>query len=194
MAHANELVYLARFLKDYPSSSWLRSLDGQRVLNCGAAHKGLDYASLFPDRTLVGLDQQRGEGVDIICDLTGPCAELGDERFAAVLCCSVLEHCTRPWLAAANLERALSPQGLLYVTVPWIWRRHDYPSDYWRMSAEGVKVLFPSIVWKRIAYFSQAPNDEVPVQKANVAPWRKWEKGGRVYLCSQMVCMIGRKS
>lgn len=194
MAHANELAYLARFLKDYPSNTWLQSLDGQPVLNCGIIPKGLDYASLFPDRTLVGLDQQPGAGVDLVCDLAGRAYELDDRRFAAVLCCSVLEHCTKPWIAAANLERVLSPQGLIYVTVPWIWRTHNHPDDYWRMSHKGIKLLFPSIVWKRIAYFSQAPNEEVPQDKSSDRPWRKWEKGGRVYLSSQMVCMIGRKS
>lgn len=194
MAHANELSYLARFLKDYPSSSWLQSLDGLRVLNCGAAYGGLDYAALFPDRTLVGLDNRPGKDVGIVCDLTGKCSELGDEMFAAILCCSVLEHCERPWIAAANLERVLAPQGLLYVTVPWIWRTHNHPEDYWRMSHKGIKQLFPSIVWKRIAYFSQAPNEEVPQDRASEKPWRTWEQGGRVRLVSQMVCMIGRKS
>jgi len=196
VAHPNEFSYLARFLKDWPSSGWLQSLEGHRVLNLGSAAvpNALDYRPLFPDRTLLGVDQQAGPGVDLVCDLTGDCAELAGARFAAVLCCSVLEHCARPWIAAANIERLLAPQGLLYVTVPWIWRAHPYPDDYWRMSDAGVRVLFPNIRWKRIAYFSQAANETVPPESASDAPWRRADTSGRVYLASQLLCMIGRLS
>lgn len=182
-------------MRAWPASGWLRSLDGARILNVGTAdHPGArDYRALFPGRELVGIDAQAGPGVDIRCDLTGDCAELGDERFAAVLCCSVLEHCARPWLAAANIERLLLPFGLLYVAVPWIWRYHPYPDDYWRMSEGAVRILFPRVKWKRIDYLTQAPDEIVPKGSGGAAPWRR-TAGNRAYLSSQMLCMIGRLS
>lgn len=195
MAHPNEFWFLSRFLREWPSTDWLQSFDGARVLNIGTADHGapLDYGSLFPGRTLVGLDAVAGPRVDVVCDLTGDCAALQGERFAAVLCCSVLEHCARPWLAATNIENHLLPFGLLYVTVPWIWRRHDYPHDYWRMSAEAVRLLFPRVRWKRIAYVTQAPNEIVPEGCDSRPPWRT-QQDDRVYLASQLLCMIGRIS
>lgn len=196
MAHPNEHGFLKQFLQKYPSNEWLASLDGARVLNVGAArYEGYqpEYAALFPDRNLLGIDQQAGDGVDQVCDITGDCAALTGEQFAAILCCSVLEHCERPWVAAANLERHLLPYGLLYVTVPWIWRYHSYPKDYWRISADGIRLLFPSIRWKRIAYMTQAPFEIVPDAQRNDPPWRV-KTGARVSLVTQMVCMIGRKT
>lgn len=186
MAHANERIYLQRFLDDFP----LGNIDG-RILNVGAL-VGPDYRALFPGREIVGVDARPGS--DITCDLTGNCAELGEERFAAVLCCSVLEHCLRPWLLAANLERLLKPAGLLYLTVPWIWRYHRYPDDYWRMSAAGAVSLFSEIHWTRKAYMTQATNEFLAVGKQyDTPPWRTADVSGRVMLCSQLLCMIGRK-
>jgi hypothetical protein len=41
----------------------------------------------------------------------------------------------------------MKPGATIFVTVPFCWRIHGYPSDYWRMTPEALKVLFPSITW-----------------------------------------------
>lgn len=191
MAHVNEFRFLQRFLADWPVG-----VEGA-VLNLGTAEHGPinPYAELFPGRTVVGLDQQAGPAVDVVCDLTDADAvarTLAGRTFAAVLCCSVLEHCRRPWLAAAAIRSVLAPRGLLYVTVPWIWRRHAYPDDYWRISDAGVRELFPDVSWKRLAYLTQAPDEIVPPADADGHPWRIEHRRGRIYLASQLLCMIGR--
>ena len=33
------------------------------------------------------------------------------------------------------------------LSVPFAWKFHGYPSDYWRFTREGVKKLFPRIDW-----------------------------------------------
>lgn len=188
MAHINERLYLEQFFEKWP----LR-ISG-RVLNVGAAVGDTDWASLFPDRALVSVDQQAGDHVDVTCDLTGDCTALQGEQFAAILCCSVLEHCKKPWLMAAHLVQHLKDEGLIYVTVPWIWRFHPYPSDYWRLSIEGVRELFAGISWKRAAYATQAKGEfrHEGQPHDDGEPWRQFQ-GPRVLLCSQFVCMIGRK-
>lgn len=189
MAHPNELEFLRQYLVTSPVP------ETGRVLNVGTgdhAH-ALDYRPLFPGWTMLGIDAQPGEHVDVVCDLTGDGRELADQQFDAVLCCSVLEHCANPWKAADLLTRVLAPGGLLYLSVPWIWRYHAYPKDYWRMSVDGIHVLFPGITWERTDYLSQVFNEVVPQAQASNSPWRV-TKGPRVYLCSQMLCMIGRKA
>lgn len=97
----------------------------------------------------VGIDMLEGEGVDRVLDLEEPLpADVG--TFAHIECMSVLEHSRRPWLLAANLERMLEPGGTIFVTVPLVWRIHAYPSDYWRMTPEALKALFPSIEWSAL--------------------------------------------
>lgn len=111
----------------------------------------------------VGVDQQAGEGVDQVLDLEAPLPE-GLGQFAHIDCLSVLEHSRRPWLLAANLERLLLPGGTLFLTAPFVWRVHAYPSDFWRFSKEGIRALFPGIAWHHMVYAHESlkHNDMVP--------------------------------
>jgi len=194
MAHPNEQLYLARFLTEFPSTDWPEPIRSARILNvgCKGPHR-LDYQAMFPNQAVVGLDEADGRGVDIVCDVAGDCTVLRGEQFGVILCCSVLEHCIRPWRAASNLAHHLLPGGWLYVSVPWIWRYHSYPKDYWRFSAQAIAVLFPTIRWERSAYCTQRKGEffsESPVEE----PYRVPQKNGRVYLASQLLCMIGRNT
>lgn len=130
----------------------------------------------------VGVDMEAGEGVDEVADLEQQF--LG--QFAHIECMSVLEHCRRPWLMAENLQDMLEPGGTLYVTVPFVWRVHRYPDDYWRFTTSGIRVLFPAIEWAAEAYSHRGLTD------ADNVPWAKsddWPHCARTE-----VCMFGRRT
>lgn len=113
--------------------------------------KNWSLRELFPDAKWTGIDMQAGRGVDVVHDLTaGPLiTEIFDvpalSRYATVFLLSVLEHVDKPWKLAENIEHMLFPGGVLFVSVPWCWRYHAHPHDYWRMSPDAVKSLFPSL-------------------------------------------------
>jgi len=123
------------------------------ILEIGSRDYGstVNLRQLFPDEDYIGIDMQSGKGVDRVLDLTLPFeavdAALEGRRFGAVICLSVLEHCAQPFHMAANITRLLRPGGCLYVSVPFSWKFHGYPSDYWRFTHEGVRKLFPDIVF-----------------------------------------------
>lgn len=98
---------------------------------------------------VLGLDMLAGPGVDMVHDLEEPLPEQHGQ-FEHVECMSVLEHVRRPWLLAANIERAMLPGASIYVTVPFVWRIHGYPDDYWRLTPNGVRMLFGGIRWERV--------------------------------------------
>lgn len=105
-----------------------------------------------PDRrsyydNAVGLDMLDGPGVGIVHDLEEPLPSKWG-KFDHVDLCSVLEHVRKPWLLAANVEALMAPGATLLVSVPFVWRVHAYPSDFWRMTPEALDVLFPGITWK----------------------------------------------
>lgn len=106
-----------------------------------------DRRALYADS--VGVDMRPGPGVDLVADMEEQ-VDIG--TFAHVECMSVLEHSRRPWLLASTIERVLEPGGTLYVSVPFNWREHSYPDDYFRMSMSAVRSLFPSIKWDVLAY------------------------------------------
>lgn len=103
----------------------------------------------------VGWDMLDGVGVDRVINLEESLADSDLGRFAHIDCVSVLEHSRRPWLIAANLERLLQPGGTLYLTVPFVWRVHAYPDDYFRFTPNGVRALFERITWQDIKYAQQ---------------------------------------
>lgn len=124
----------------------------------------------YPD--VLGVDMLAGPGVDRVLDLEEALPDdLG--TFAHVECMSVLEHSRRPWLMAANLTILLEPGGTLFVAVPFVWRVHGYPSDYWRFTAEGVRELFPGITFSalRMGSSSLHKDEKLPARKMGRTPW-----------------------
>jgi len=105
--------------------------------------------ALFPNSDYTGLDMESGPGVDVVADLTEDFKTvnriLGAKRFNTIFCLSVLEHCKNPFLMCENIMGLLAPNGVVYVSVPFAWKFHEYPSDYWRFTPEGIKVLFPDL-------------------------------------------------
>lgn len=106
------------------------------------------YRKLYPQNPYVGLDMEPGTNVDVVLDLTEGIGELEEESFDLIICTSVLEHVKYPWLMAENITKLSRPGGFLYMSVPWIWRYHAYPDDYYRYSPSGIMALFPEYNWK----------------------------------------------
>ena len=103
-------------------------------------------------KNAIGLDMQSGDGVDIVHDLETPL--IGHGLFDHIDCHSVLEHVSRPWVLCANIESIMDEGASIFVSVPFVWRVHGYPSDYWRMTKAALPILFPSIEWLDVDYVS----------------------------------------
>lgn len=109
-----------------------------------------DMRSIFSSRgTYIGIDLEAGIGVDITMDMTEDFqvidSALNRTRFGTIFCLSVLEHCSNPFKMAENIVKLLKSNGKLVVSVPFSWKIHAYPNDYWRFTPEGVKLLFSEI-------------------------------------------------
>ncbi|HET9226991.1 MAG TPA: class I SAM-dependent methyltransferase, partial [Thermoanaerobaculia bacterium] len=119
--------------------------NGGRMLQLGArTPRGTEAV---PDRhvlkgRVIGLDIHPGFNVDIVGDAHRLSRFLREGSVDAVLSASVLEHLQAPWLLAAEINRVLKPGGLVYHEVPGAWPAHAQPNDFWRISAEGLRVLF----------------------------------------------------
>jgi SAM-dependent methyltransferase len=129
---------LRRFLE-------LANARGGRVLQVGARTPAGVDATLPRERLTVpvtGLDIHPGPSVDLVGDAHGLSGFLRAGSFDAVVSGAVLEHLEAPWLFAAEVNRVLKPGGVVYHLVPGAWPAHAQPNDFWRMSAEGLRVLF----------------------------------------------------
>lgn len=172
---------------------------GRTLIVGSKIHEGTEK----PDRRkkytdALGVDMEDGEGVDRVCDLEeddslvesfesfgfGAYSHAELERFAHVECTSVLEHSRRPWLLCANLERLMQDDATIIVMVPWVWRVHNYPGDYFRFTPEAIGSLLPSIQWERMAYIVEGRlSEDVPTLN---------HRGIR-YMARSELIMFGRK-
>ena len=110
-----------------------------------------EIRKLFSNSEYIGIDMEDGPGVDVVLDLAKNFEFvdkiLKQRKFNTVFCLSVLEHCSNPFIMAKNITNLLNKNGVLYVSVPFSWKFHAYPSDYWRFTPEGIRILFPKIVF-----------------------------------------------
>lgn len=130
---------------------------GTGVLEVGAkrykehAHLNLRefLAEKKPAAKLIGCDISAGDEVDVVLDITAPypviTEQLKHDVFDTVFCVSVLEHIPDVFGACKNISNLLSSGGALFVSVPFTFRYHGYPGDYWRFTPEAVTYLFPDI-------------------------------------------------
>ena len=177
MGDSNQLRYLQAHVPNAES-----------VIEIGSKQHGNtpNFRSLYSNH--VGLDLEAGAGVDVVCDVEQGIPELSADL---VICCSVLEHVKRPWLAAANIARLVRSGGKLYISVPWVWKYHAYPDDYWRFSWRGILVLFPDFSWNEPMYSTTSTGAEFFKAEPGSDGERAHVTDGVKYLPYLMVHMIG---
>ena len=192
MGDQNQRIYLKRFVP---------TTDGP-VIEIGSKDYGstASFRDHYIGAEYVGLDMSEGAGVDVIVDLTKGIGTLRENHFALGICCSVLEHVEKPWIFAENLTRIIRPGGKLYMSVPWVWRFHAYPDDYFRFSHRGVITLFEQFDWAYTFYSTAVEGEfvEISAEKPGgdneLAMMAKLPNGAqRKYLPYLMVNMIGTK-
>src|SRR3954468_3412896 len=192
MGDVNQLTYLKRVMP---------SVDGP-VLEIGSKDYGStsSFRDFYRAPEYVGVDMEAGKNVDVVVDLTQGTGDLRRDHFALGICCSVLEHVRRPWIFAGHLTDVIRPGGALYMSVPWVWRYHAYPDDYFRFSWRGVMELFPAFTWSAICYSTNVPGEFVDITPENagvdnsLAAHADTAAGPRKYLPYLMVNMLGRKA
>ena len=100
---------------------------------------------MYTNCEYIGADIADGEGVDVVIDLCEGIGDIEPESIDLIVCCSVLEHVKKPWRMAENIDRLTRSGGKIYISVPWVWRYHPYPDDYFRFSWRGIEELFENV-------------------------------------------------
>lgn len=93
-----------------------------------------------PGGQWLGMDMQKGDGVDVVADLH-KLPRSWEGRFSGVLCSEVLEHVARPWIALPQLRRVVRNEGWVIVTTLFAFPEHGFPDDYYRYSRSGLALL-----------------------------------------------------
>ena len=149
---------------DYQQTKLIRSLAGSMqgpILEIGSKRYGgppifFDYRTLFPGTMrYLGADIEEGEGVDVVIDMTADISaikeRLGGTQFKSIICLSVMEHVKDIMSFARNVESLLEKDGMLILSVPFVWEIHAYPDDYWRFTPGALEFLYPAIKFDHAA-------------------------------------------
>jgi SAM-dependent methyltransferase len=115
---------------------------------------------------VVHLDARDGPGIDIRADLLDEADfhRVGARRYAALLCCNVLEHVRDPGEFARRCGALVRPGGVIVVTVPRSYPHHSDPIDtLYRPTPEEAAALFPasSMISAEIIDVQKSYADEV---------------------------------
>ena len=197
MGDVNQKSYLQKFhpVEDGPILEIGSKDHGGRIDHAGTT----TFRTVYSANEYVGVDLEAGKGVDYTVDLVEGIGELPENHFALAICCSVMEHVARPWKMAENITRLVRPGGRLYISVPWVWRYHPYPDDYYRFSFRGIMQLFPEFDWAHIYYSTTARGEFLMVKESCLgidhlmSPNRESPELKRKYLPYLMVNMLGTK-
>lgn len=91
------------------------------------------------------------------------------ESIDNVLLLEVVEHVPDERKALAEIKRVLKPQGLLYLSVPFIYPVHDAPCDYRRLTIYGLRNLLTLYGFKIVLEKHHGNSFLVAMQLFNLA-------------------------
>jgi hypothetical protein len=97
----------------------------------------------------VGIDMRDGPGVDMVYDIHDLSVI---KQFKTAICTSMLEHDNNPLKTIASIKGLIGDEGIGIFTIPFNMHIHNYPSDYWRMTPEGLSVILKTKFSKVVTF------------------------------------------
>lgn len=112
-------------------------------LGCGKAPLMGSYAKYCTSSLLVDWENSAHPNslLDISQDLNDPLTSIKSESLDTVLLSDVLEHIREPAKLLVEISRILRPGGYLILNVPFAYRLHEQPYDYYRFTSYALEYL-----------------------------------------------------
>ncbi len=105
----------------------------QLILNLGSGKK--DYR-----KNVVNLDIQRSSKTNTVSD--AHFLPFKAKSFDGIICIAVLEHVKNPFQVIEEMKWILKENGRIFVDIPFMYRYHPSPTDYIRLTKDGIRNLF----------------------------------------------------
>lgn len=137
--HYIGLNNLSRLLAETIQNYVVRREDKVTILDLGCG--GKPYQPFFAKEysRYIGVDINRDSLADVIA--SGDHLPFKENSFSVCLCTQVIEHVTDPEQVTREVTRVLDDDGVLLLSTHTIAPIHNYPSDYWRWTDQGLKKM-----------------------------------------------------
>lgn len=115
---------------------------GGLTLDIGCGNKPYEY--LYDVSKYIGLDLKTSiHNVQTFADIfyDGKHIPVKDNTIDSIVCNQVFEHVFEPDKFLAEINRVLKNNGILLISLPFVWDEHEQPYDYARYSSFGIKFL-----------------------------------------------------
>jgi SAM-dependent methyltransferase len=151
-----------------------------RTLDVGCGHK--PYEHLFNVTSYIGLeldtaDNRRNKKADFFYD--GTEFPFRDGEFDSLVMNQVFEHVFTPDTFLCEVNRVLKADGVLFMTIPFVWDEHEQPHDFARYSSFGLGSLLESHGFEVIELRKSVSDIRVVFQLFNCYLYKKTVSGNK---------------
>lgn len=134
---------------DFATKKWMvANLDklGEKILEIGSLNVNGALRDVIP--VTVGIDMQRGPGVDLVCSVSELKSHFNDGHFDSCVSAGTLEH-VEDWKGfIANTWDVVKDGGYIVMTMAGLHKgRHNYPNDYWRFTEAQIGEIYREAEW-----------------------------------------------
>lgn len=145
-------------------------LDGLKVIDWGCGTKPIQ--NYLPDaKEYFTIDKLAHVSPDVVAEIDSDTLWIGVldgkhlQDYDVAFCLEVLEHVNYPERALKNIATSLKPNGLLCLSVPFLYPVHS-DEDLWRFTDQGLKRLLERNGFEVIDIRATTPKQEGWVLKA----------------------------
>lgn len=160
-----------------------------KTLDIGCGRK--PYQHLFCSTEYIGLELDSQENraykhADLYYD--GNALPFSNAEVDSVVSHQVFEHVFSPDQFLNEINRVLKPDGILMMSVPFVWDEHEKPVDFARYSSFGLRAILNKHGFEMIEQRKTVQNLALLFQLFNAYAYKKWF--GTNGYWNQVLCLL----
>ncbi|MGD9304418.1 MAG: methyltransferase domain-containing protein [Desulfobacterales bacterium] len=125
----------------------IEEIRGKRIVEVGACDVNGSLRPIIESwgspAQYIGVDIEKGPGVDVVCNAENIIDVFGTDSFDIVIATELLEHIHNWRKVISNIKNVCKTNGAILITTRSKgFKYHGYPYDFWRYELDDLKEIF----------------------------------------------------